>query len=250
MYSELTLQIGGCIIKKATNIRGRGTYKKTITLPAGEYNIAIVHDIDEDFYDDYDYDEDEDEDDIWDESENVQEKAWYSVTLSGQYIPELSTNDITLKEGEEKALKVKGAKESVKWKSSDKSVASVSSKGVVKAKKPGKATITAACGKHTLKCKVTVEKKPVTYSFLSKKLKEFAKKNKYFRFETIDVGRRARLYGRAITANDGSKIESEGYAMIMYFLPYIEIVKKKDSVVMSLKIEGYLEGQSSLIMTI
>lgn len=220
-------------------IRGRGTYKKTITLPAGEYNIAIVHDIDEDFYDDYD--EDEDEDDIWDESENVQEKAWYSVTLSGQYIPELSTNDITLKEGEEKALKVKGAKESVKWKSSDKSVASVSSKGVVKAKKPGKATITATCGKHTLKCKVTVEKKPVTYSFLSKKLKEFAKKNKSFTFKTIDAGRRARLSAKAIGATESSKIESEGYAMFSYMQPYIEIVKRKNSVEMSLKIEGYLE---------
>ena len=226
------------------DIWGRGTYKKTITLPAGEYNIAIVHDIDEDFYDDYDYDEDEDGYDIWDGGGKAQEKARYSVTLSGQYIPELSSNSIAVKEGEEKTLKVKGAKESIKWNSSDKSVASVSSKGVVKAKKPGKATITAACGKYTLKCKVTVEKKPVSYRYLAKKMKEFAKKNKYFKFETIDVGKRARLYGRAITANDGSKIESEGYAMIMYFLPYIEIVKKKDRVEMSLKIEGYLEELS------
>lgn len=213
-------------------IWGRGTYKKTITLPAGEYNIAIVHDIDEDFYDYFDED--------WDYEDN-REEGRYSVILTGRYIPELSSNSVTLKEGEEKTLKVKGTNESVTWKSSNKSVASVSSKGVVKAKKAGKATITATCGKYTLKCKVTVEKKPVTYSFLAKKLKEFAKKNKNFTFKTIDSGRRARLSARAIGGTDSSKIESGGYGMLSYLQPYIEIVKKKNTVEMSLKIEGYLQ---------
>ncbi len=213
-------------------IWGRGTYKKTITLPAGEYNIAIVHDIDEDFYDYFDED--------WDYEDN-REEGRYSVILTGRYIPELSSNSVTLKEGEEKTLKIKGTNESVTWKSSNKSVSSVSSKGVVKAKKAGKATITATCGKYTLKCKVTVEKKPVTYSFLAKKLKEFAKKNKNFTFKTIDSGRRARLSARAIGGTDSSKIESGGYGMISYLQPYIEIVKKKNTVEMSLKIEGYLQ---------
>ncbi len=227
-------------------IWGRGTYKKTITLPAGEYNIAIVHDIDEDFYDYFDED--------WDYEDN-REEGRYSVILTGRYIPELSSNSVTLKEGEEKTLKVKGTNESVTWKSSNKSVASVSSKGVVKAKKAGKATITATCGKYTLKCKVTVEKKPVTYSFLAKKLKEFAKKNKNFTFKTIDSGRRARLSARVIGGTDSSKIESGGYGMLSYLQPYIEIVKKKNTVSTSSKVNASvlkkfntMLGQSSLVM--
>ena len=44
----------------------------------------------------------------------------------------------------------------VKWKSSKKSVASVSKKGVVKARKVGKATITATIKGKKFQCKVTV----------------------------------------------------------------------------------------------
>lgn len=54
-------------------------------------------------------------------------------------------------------LKVSGTQKKVKWKSSKTSVASVSSTGKVKAKKAGKATITATVGKKEYQCKVTVE---------------------------------------------------------------------------------------------
>lgn len=52
-------------------------------------------------------------------------------------------------------LKVSGSK--YKWKSSNKKVATVSSKGIVTAKKKGKTTITAKKGKTTYKCKLIVE---------------------------------------------------------------------------------------------
>ena len=49
------------------------------------------------------------------------------------------------------------SKEKVKYSSSNKKVVSVSSKGVIKAKKKGKATITVKTGKKTYKIKVTVK---------------------------------------------------------------------------------------------
>ncbi len=52
-------------------------------------------------------------------------------------------------------LKIPGSK--FKWKSSNKKVATVSSKGIVTAKKKGKTTITAKKGKTTYKCKLVVE---------------------------------------------------------------------------------------------
>ena len=65
------------------------------------------------------------------------------------------------------ALKVSGATGTVKWSSSNKKVATVSAKGVVKGKKKGTAVITAKAGKSAWKCKVTV-KQPVTKVILNK----------------------------------------------------------------------------------
>ena len=54
-------------------------------------------------------------------------------------------------------LKVDGATSKAKWSSSNKKVARVSSKGVVKGVKPGKAKITAKVGKKKYTCKITVK---------------------------------------------------------------------------------------------
>ena len=64
----------------------------------------------------------------------------------------------TFKVGHTLQLGVTGTKGKVKWTSSKKSVATVSSKGRVKAKKKGSATITAKIGKKKYTCKVTVKK--------------------------------------------------------------------------------------------
>lgn len=62
--------------------------------------------------------------------------------------------------GSTEKLQVKNNKKKVKWSSSKSSVAKISGKGVVTAKKKGKATITAKVAKKKLKCKVTVLAKP------------------------------------------------------------------------------------------
>lgn len=68
----------------------------------------------------------------------------------------LSQKKMTLRVGTQKKLRLKGTKKKVKWSSNKKKVATVSKKGVVKARKKGKAVITARVGKKKYKCKVTV----------------------------------------------------------------------------------------------
>ncbi len=57
----------------------------------------------------------------------------------------------------QKALKLTGVKGKVKWLTSNKKVATVSSKGVVKAVKAGTVKITAKVGKKKYTCKITVK---------------------------------------------------------------------------------------------
>lgn len=71
----------------------------------------------------------------------------------------ISKKNITIYVGQTKKLSIFKTKKKVKWKSSKNSVATVSKKGVVKAKKPGKVTITAKAGKKKYKCKVIVKKR-------------------------------------------------------------------------------------------
>lgn len=72
----------------------------------------------------------------------------------------LNKTKLTLTVGKSYSLKVKGTSGKVKWSSSKKSVAAVSSKGKVKAKKAGSATITAKVSGKKLRCKVTVKANP------------------------------------------------------------------------------------------
>lgn len=77
--------------------------------------------------------------------------------------PKLSKTKITMTVGQSKKLKVKGISKKrakrIKWKSSKKKVVTVTKTGKLKARKAGKATITAKVGKKKLKCKVTVKKR-------------------------------------------------------------------------------------------
>ena len=77
--------------------------------------------------------------------------------------PKLSKTKITMTVGQSKKLKVKGISKKrakrIKWKSSKKKVVTVTKTGKIKARKAGKAVITAKVGKKKLKCKVTVKKK-------------------------------------------------------------------------------------------
>ena len=82
------------------------------------------------------------------------------LSYAGESSIKLSNSKLTLKAGKQKTLKMKGTNEKITWKSSKKSVATVNSNGVVKAKRKGKATITATIGAITRKCVVTVQSVP------------------------------------------------------------------------------------------
>jgi len=75
----------------------------------------------------------------------------------------ISKTKATIYNGKTLKLKVTGATKGVKWSSSDAKVASVDKNGLVKAKKVGKATITAQAGAQKLTCVVTV-KSPLSAS--------------------------------------------------------------------------------------
>lgn len=66
------------------------------------------------------------------------------------------TVSASLTVGSKTTLKIKNVTKGIKWSSSKKTVAKVSTKGVVTAVKPGTATITAKVGGKTYKCKITV----------------------------------------------------------------------------------------------
>ena len=69
----------------------------------------------------------------------------------------LNHKSITLVIGKSKKLKVRGTWRKVKWRSSNKSIARVSKRGVVKARKSGKCKIYAKVkGRRAMKCTVTV----------------------------------------------------------------------------------------------
>lgn len=89
----------------------------------------------------------------------------------------ISQNELTLRVGKTKQLKCSGISGQIKWKSSRPSVATVTSKGVVKAVKPGKAVISATSSNLNgiLKCEVRVSKK-MTQKEAGRKLASLKKK--------------------------------------------------------------------------
>lgn len=98
--------------------------------------------------------------------EKVQKCAVCNKTLSAKPISKLSLkkyslnkSSVVLKKGKTFKIVVKNAdkKTKIKYRSSNKKVATVNSKGKIKAKKKGKATITVKIGKTTRKVKVRVK---------------------------------------------------------------------------------------------
>jgi hypothetical protein len=69
----------------------------------------------------------------------------------------LNKTSLTLNEGNSYRLQVTGTTKTVKWSSSDKKIATVSSRGTVKAISAGTATITATISTKKYTCKVTVK---------------------------------------------------------------------------------------------
>ena len=100
------------------------------------------------------------------------------LAVNAKKAPKLSKSKVTLYVGKSTTLKVKNSKKKVKWSSTKKSVATVTSKGKVKAKKKGTAYIKAKVEKKTLKCKVTVKEK-----YIDKRSATLVEN-----FESYDVG--------------------------------------------------------------
>lgn len=78
------------------------------------------------------------------------------VTVQAATI-KLNKKSLTLKKGQSSTLKVTGTKKKVQWSSSNKKIATVSSKGKVTAKKAGTTYIKAKVNGKTLSCKVVVK---------------------------------------------------------------------------------------------
>lgn len=76
--------------------------------------------------------------------------------------PKLNKTSVSAYKGDTVNLSVKNAKGKIKWTSSDKKVATVSKKGVVKCKKVGSTIITAKVNSTELTCKVVVNKPKLT----------------------------------------------------------------------------------------
>lgn len=96
------------------------------------------------------------------------------TNVEAKAAPRLNYKKVTLVQGKKKRLKVRNLsrRRKVKWYSTKKSVATVNRKGVVKAKRKGKAYIVAKVGKKKYRCKVIVKKR------VSKKKKKSNKKVK------------------------------------------------------------------------
>ena len=69
----------------------------------------------------------------------------------------INKTSTTIYVGKTETLKISGTKKTVKWKTSNKKVATVSGKGKVTAKKAGTTTITAKVSGKSYKCKVTIK---------------------------------------------------------------------------------------------
>jgi len=80
------------------------------------------------------------------------------VNVSAANKIKLNKTKATIYVGKTVTLKLKNNKNKVKWSSSNKKIATVSSKGKVKGKKTGKVTIIAKVGKKKYKCRITVKR--------------------------------------------------------------------------------------------
>lgn len=141
----VTAKKGGTVVIKATI--GNKVYKTTVTVITGE-NTVYETDVNP--------------------SSNNNNRYDFADTI----FTDINHKKKTLSVGESIKLKITGTKKKITWKSSNSSIATVSESGLVKAIKPGKATIT---GSFEYKgdiyentCKITVSSQWMSVNDLSK----------------------------------------------------------------------------------
>lgn len=120
---------------------------------------------------------------------------WMFMLLSVVAMPvsasaaKLNKTSISLNVGKTYTLKAAGTTGKITWTSNNKSVATVSSKGVVTAKKKGTAVITAKYGKKKLTCKITVKptitKTKKTIALSSSNVSRYLKPKRIVKYDTF-----------------------------------------------------------------
>lgn len=111
----------------------------------------------------------------------------------------INLTNIVMRRGQSRQLKITGTTRAVKWKTSNKSVAAVNSKGKITARKSGTATITATVNKKKYSCRVTVS--------AAKKKNETKALIVYFSYSGTTAGVANRL--RKITGADVLRIREK-----------------------------------------
>ncbi|MBR1731699.1 MAG: Ig-like domain-containing protein, partial [Ruminococcus sp.] len=127
----------------------------------------------------------------------------------------LSKKSATLTVGKKLTLMLNNATASkVKWSTSNKKVATVTKKGVVKAKKKGKATVTAKYKGKKYTCKITVKKAGMTIAKAFNKVKKFIQKNGYHDADNV--------YRYTFGTKSGFKYYAKYYGDSNYLAYYAE----------------------------
>lgn len=116
----------------------------------------------------------------------------FTALKADAFAARISKSSISIYEGQKYTLKVKGASK-VKWKSGNKAVAAVSSKGQVMGRKSGTTMITAKAGRQTLLCSVKVEPRAKKITLNTKNV-------------TLSKGQRFKLKGTVSPANANQKL--------------------------------------------
>ena len=120
----------------------------------------------------------------------------FVFALPSQAAPKLSKKSANLLAGESIQLHVSGARKAAVWSSNNRSVARVKA-GLVKARKAGRAVITAKVGAKKLTCTVTVKASPLKVPVTEVTVKAGSRK-------TINVSIGG--YGRIDVSNDNSDV--------------------------------------------
>ena len=115
---------------------------------------------------------------------------------------EISKTKKTLFVGAEYNLKISGTNKKITWTSSNKKVATVSSKGRIKAKKKGSTEITANVGKQKLKCAIRV-----------KNLPRESKKTKGVIYLTFDDGPSANITPKVLDILKKEKVKATFFVL-------------------------------------
>lgn len=118
--------------------------------------------------------------------------------------PTISATSKSLHEGTGTTLKVNGGSGKITWSSSNKKVATVSSKGYVSAKKPGTAYIYVKRNGYTTKCKVSV-KQNAYYTNKSLSLKNYSTSNAAIVIKKVYYNSSRQLVASAYVVNNTPK---------------------------------------------